>query len=164
MYIEISVTITDMATRVHTARVIDFDDENDDIRGVVGRLGLPALEVGTLYHMMGIETDYNHWFNDQSISHPEQTTRSRVLRWSWFLINGKTRLNLEEWQKGWNGITTDLEQNVETPALARQTFRATYGLSFFPNPTDERQLMAVLALIVLAGAGLTFLVYYRRKR
>ncbi len=47
-------------------------------------------------------------------------------------------------------------------ALARQTFRATYNLSFFPNPTDERVWMAAIVLIALVGLGLTYLLYRRK--
>jgi hypothetical protein len=141
-----------------------INDGNDDIRGIVDNLGLPPLEVGTLYYMMGMDTPYKYYFDGTAPgpTFDAQKMTSRVLRWGRFLINGRTALGLDEWQKGWDGTETDLWQNVETPALARQTFRATYNLSFLPNPTDERVWMAAIVLIALVGSGLIHLLYRRK--
>lgn len=141
-----------------------MNDGNDDIRGIVDNLGLPPLEVGTLYYMMGMNTPYKHYFDGTApgLTFDAQKMKSRVLTWGRFFINGKTTLGFDAWFRGHDGRETDLRQNVATPALARQTFRATYNLSFFPNPTDERVWMAAIVLIALVGLGLTYLLYRRK--
>ena len=159
-------------TRVHhtltdTARVLDFDDENDDIRGVVEDLGLPALEVGTLYHLMGIETAYRRFFDipDTSLPVDARNKRSRILTWGRVFINGETTVGFDAWFPDFrvNGSEGDGNvYNVETPERARQTFRNTYGLSILPKPTEESQWIAVVALLVLGGAGLAYLLYRRK--
>jgi hypothetical protein len=119
-----------------------------------------------LYYMMGMDTPYKYFF-DAPLTAPGltvevQNKRNRVLTWGRFFINGKTTLGFDAWFRGHDGRETDLRQNVATPALARQTFRATYNLSFFPNPTDERVWMAAIVLIALVGLGLTYLLYRRK--